>query len=50
MDDEQNWERLENRIARYKALARLATDEETQRRIYELVSELEQQLRQESSR
>jgi hypothetical protein len=35
---------LEKKIAKYRALARWVPDQETARRINELVSELEQQL------
>jgi hypothetical protein len=45
MDDDKR-QKLQGKIARYKVLARLASDEETQRRIDSLVFELEQQLEQ----
>jgi hypothetical protein len=44
MDAKNDREQLERKIARYKALARQAPDDETMQRIKELVAELEQQL------
>jgi hypothetical protein len=44
MQQKDDQERLERKIARYKALARQAPDYETMQRIDELVSELERQL------
>ncbi len=45
MDDRNNIAELREKIARYKALARLTTDQETVRRIHGLVDELETQMR-----
>jgi hypothetical protein len=45
MDQKEDREQLERKIARYKALARQAPDYDTMRRIEELVWELEQHLR-----
>lgn len=48
--DQDEREKLVSKIERYKELARLASDKETQRRISSLVAELEQQLRDDLAR
>ena len=45
MDEKNNIAELREKIARYRALARLTTDQETVRRIHGLVDELETQVR-----
>ena len=44
MDQTHSAAELRIRIAKYRAMARLTTDQETARRIHELVNELEAQL------
>jgi hypothetical protein len=46
MNDKNTSAELRIRIAKYRALARLTTDQETARRIHELADELEVQVRE----
>jgi hypothetical protein len=46
MNDKNTSAELRIRIAKYRALARLTTDQETARRIHELADELEGQVRE----
>lgn len=46
MDQKNNSAELRIRVAKYRALARLTTDQETATRIHELANELEAQIRE----
>jgi hypothetical protein len=46
MDEKDSRPKLENKIERYKALARQVPDDKTAQNIRSLVAELEQKLRQ----
>ncbi len=46
MDQKNTTAELRIRIAKYRAMARLTTDQETARRIYDLAEELEMRLRE----
>ena len=45
MDRKRNVKDLREKAAKYRAIARLTTDQETAKRIFELTEELEQQAR-----
>ena len=46
MDSKNSIAELRIRVAKYRAMARLTTDQETARRIHELADELETQIRE----